>query len=284
MVVPCSFTYTLYLIGGSRGPSASSPFRGLIKNRDFWNSITIIGALVDGSSETLPDEWGSKIGRLPATNDSRSLRDLLYCCKWTGRRKQPINGTNTFLFIARRPCLALSVTAIHCSLFLSLSLLLWLARHSARGRFALFALFSAIFPRCSLFLIAFLPYVHYPVSPRLIPTLVFSIHAIATRRCLDLASSRKITALHACTRLLTFVPAFATTIYKRSSFTGKRIVLLCIAFVDRCILVIILQLNYVLLFKAKEFYRCGSTYSYIVYRRRFDPKIVIACCRVLSKS
>ena len=121
MVVPCSFTYTLYLIGGSRGPSASSPFRGLIKNRDFWNSITIIGALVDGSSETLPDEWGSKIGRLPATNDSRSLRDLLYCCKWTGRRKQPINGTNTFLFIARRPCLALSVTAIHCSLFLSLS-------------------------------------------------------------------------------------------------------------------------------------------------------------------
>lgn len=92
----------------------------------------------------------------------------------------------------------------------------------ARGRFSLSALFSPVFPRCSLFLIAFLPHVGYPVSPRLIPTLVFSIHANAARRCLGFASSRKITALHACTRLLTFVPASAATIYGRGFFAAAR--------------------------------------------------------------
>ena len=94
----CSFTCISPVDRVSQVGARKSLWR-LIKTRDFWNSNATIGLPRRRSvRRALPDEWGSKIDQLPATNDSRSLRDLLYCCKWPGRRKQPINGTNTFLF------------------------------------------------------------------------------------------------------------------------------------------------------------------------------------------
>lgn len=67
------------------------------------------------------------------------------------------------------------------SLCLSLSVPFSASRLYVGDQLSLSALFSPTFSCCSLFLIAFLPHVGYPVFPRLISSLLFSIHASATR-------------------------------------------------------------------------------------------------------
>ena len=100
----------------------------------------------------------------------------------------------------RSPRYILSFAPLSLSVSLSSSKAAGLRSLSSTLPSALSALFSPVFPRCPLLLIAFLPHAGHPVSPRLIPglSLFFPFIANATRRSAfarSLASrSRKITA------------------------------------------------------------------------------------------